>query len=173
MLSFFTVMRMKAFKCISVGLFVALLSFVIVSCSKSRSEISWEEKKIEELGFVKSKTTMNLSDRINNQKQCEEYGKANWGETENYGDWLMFQQFMYSPLFDKCFVLRTSDNFKDDEHMLIIFDVLSANGSIADYSSFCRKAFLNSSDPELIAQAEEECPSEENVRRLWVKLIGS
>ena len=143
---------------------------LLLSACSGSEQMSWHERKIEELHYSKKLGPMKMATQMKNQTICEEYGKANWGEMQTFGDWFEYQEFKFSPLYDQCFVKRTSDNYKENIHLIIIFDVLS-EGRLVSYSSDCRE---NHSKSILYSfqDMEDLCPSEDNVNRVWMSLLG-
>lgn len=148
---------------------LVLASILLVACTKNSTPISWHEKHIQSLHLEKKKVQMDMATQLKNQKACEDYGKENWGETNDFGDWSEFQEFHYSPLYDKCFVKRTADNLKKDEHQIVIFDLLSgSSGSLFSYSSWCRDVYIKNHVPV----DEDACPSAYEINQAWLSLLG-
>lgn len=147
-----------------------MASLLLAACSPTPSNnISWHEKQIQALHLQEIEDPIDMATQLKNQKLCEEYGKANWGETNTLGDWNEFQQFHYSPLYDKCFVKRTADNYKEKQNQILIFDLLSGKSSaLLSYWSWCRDSYIKNGKPV----DEDECPSKEEINRAWLSLLG-
>lgn len=153
---------------------VAILTLAVVMLTGCNApEKSWYEKQIEALHYKKLNKEIDFATKIKNQKECEEYGKKNWKETADNGDWHSFDKFMYSPVYDKCFSLRTADNYKEKSRMVIIFDLLSGtSGGIFTYKSWCRDWYKENGIQVKQNDLEKECPTEHQIADAWLSLLG-
>ena len=148
---------------------------LLVGCSTTTNpkEVSWYEKQIEALHYTKSNKEIDFATKIKNQKECEDYGKKNWGETTDYGDWHGFTVFKYSPVYDKCFAKRESNNYKTQEHQITIFDLLSgSNGGIFTFMSWCRDSYKKNNVEISPNDLDNECPTEHQINDAWLSLLG-
>ena len=152
-------------------LFVFGTLLILTACSQV-AQMSWDQKQIEALHYSERIEPMDVATQIKNQEACEKYATGYMGEAiSEQGDWNIFQEYRYSPLYDKCFAKRTANNLKKDETQIFIFDVLSGKqGGILSYRSWCRDAYIKNGYP--LTNIEYECPREEEINRAWLSLIG-
>lgn len=146
------------------------MSVILTGCNPQKT--SWVDKQIQSFGFVEQNKQEDISERIKKQKACEEYGISYWGETYKInGEQSIIREYRYSPRFDKCFMLRTMNS--NGATQISIVDVLSAKSStLNDFQSSCRDIWATSPSRFSPEEMEEHCPSERNIKNLWLSLLG-
>lgn len=155
------------------SLITLLLGLVIGSCAinPKTEKLSWLEKQIAALNYSKNENRMDMATQIKNQKICEDYGKSKWEEIGGFGDWNIFREFRYSPLYDKCFVKSENENFKMNQRSVSVMDALTEQ-TLFKHNSWCKDSYKEYDIQISPDDIEEECPSELTINNAWNSLIG-